>query len=47
MSGIVAIIHKDKSPVEKKTIDRLTKYMEFRGPDAQNTWHDKHIALGH
>jgi asparagine synthase (glutamine-hydrolysing) len=47
MSGIVGILHLDGSPVEPRTLEGLTDFLTFRGPDAQQIWADGCVGFGH
>jgi asparagine synthase (glutamine-hydrolysing) len=47
MSGIVGMINLDGAPVDRELLWRLTDFMSYRGPDAQQVWIDHHIGLGH
>jgi asparagine synthase (glutamine-hydrolysing) len=47
MSGIVGIINLDGAPVDRELLHRMTNYLRFRGPDAQHTWSNENIGLGH
>ena len=47
MSGIVGLINLDLAPVDADLLRRLTDFMSYRGPDAQEVWIDHHIGLGH
>lgn len=47
MSGIVGIINLDGSPVDRLLLGRMTDYLAFRGPDAQETWSQGPVGLGH
>jgi asparagine synthase (glutamine-hydrolysing) len=47
MSGIAGIIHLDGAPVDHASIQKLTDFLAFRGPDRQSVWHDGPAALGH
>ena len=47
MSGIVGILNIDGSPVDRSLLARLTDYLAFRGPDAQETWSQGPVGLGH
>lgn len=47
MSGIVGILHLDGSPVERRTLQSLTDFLTFRGPDAQQVWTDGCVGFGH
>jgi asparagine synthase (glutamine-hydrolysing) len=47
MSGIVGIMHPDGAPVDPRLLRRMTNYLGFRGPDAQEIWIDANVGLGH
>src|SRR5688572_13109610 len=47
MSGICGIIRLDGTPVNHQVLARMTAYMAFRGPDAQDTWVNDACGLGH
>src|ERR1035438_6735466 len=47
MSGIVGIVHLDQSPVERNTLQDLTNFLTFRGPDAQQIWVAGPVGFGH
>ncbi|HEX6043487.1 MAG TPA: asparagine synthase-related protein [Pyrinomonadaceae bacterium] len=47
MSGIVGIVNFDGAPIDRELLERLTKSMTFRGPDAQATWIDGQVGFGH
>jgi asparagine synthase (glutamine-hydrolysing) len=47
MSGIVGILHLDESPVDRNTLQALTDFLTFRGPDAQRIWMDGPVGFGH
>lgn len=47
MSGIVGIINLDGAPVDRDLLGRMTDFMSYRGPDAQETWIDGNVGLGH
>jgi asparagine synthase (glutamine-hydrolysing) len=47
MSGIVGIVHLDGAPVDRQLLGRMTAFMAFRGPDAQEIWIDGNAGLGH
>ncbi|HKW34892.1 MAG TPA: asparagine synthase-related protein, partial [Candidatus Acidoferrum sp.] len=47
MSGFVCVMHGDIAPVERALLQSLTDFLSFRGPDAQNTWMDHSIGMGH
>ena len=47
MSGFVAILSLDGAPVDTALLERMTEALRFRGPDAQSTWHQHEVGLGH
>lgn len=47
MSGIAGILHLDGSPVEAGVLERLTRFMAFRGPDGCETRVSGSIGFGH
>jgi asparagine synthase (glutamine-hydrolysing) len=47
MSGIVGILNLDLSPVDERLLGRLTRFMSYRGPDAEDVWIDGHVGFGH
>lgn len=47
MSGIVGIINLDGAPVDRNLLKRMTDFMTFRGPDAQDIWIDGNVGFGH
>src|SRR6266550_1706077 len=47
MSGIVGIINLDGAPVDRELIRRMTKFMSYRGPDAQDIWTEANVGFGH
>src|SRR5258706_348396 len=47
MSGIVGIINLDGAPVDRDLLRRMTDFMSFRGPDAQEIWIDGNVGFGH
>ena len=47
MSGIVGIINLDGAPVDRDLLERMTHFMTYRGPDAQELWADGFVGLGH
>ena len=47
MSGFVGIINFDGAPVDPELLDRMTRFLAFRGPDAQQTWIEGNVGLGH
>jgi asparagine synthase (glutamine-hydrolysing) len=47
MSGIVGIVNIDGVPVDRELIWRYTEFLSYRGPDAQQVYVDRNVALGH
>ena len=47
MSGIVGIVNIDGAPVDRELIWRCTEFLSYRGPDAQQVYVDRNVALGH
>jgi asparagine synthase (glutamine-hydrolysing) len=47
VSGIVGMVNLDGSPVDRELLVRMTAFLAFRGPDAQVTWADGPVGLGH
>ena len=47
MSGIVGLVQFDGSPVEFRVLRRLTNFLGFRGPDAQQTWIKDNVGFAH
>lgn len=47
MSGIVGLINVGGAPVDRQLLQKMTEFMAYRGPDAQVTWIDGHVGLGH
>ncbi|MHB8485777.1 MAG: asparagine synthetase B family protein [Candidatus Acidiferrales bacterium] len=47
MSGIVGIAHSEDRPVDSDLLRRMTNWLSFRGPDAQEIWVDGPVGLGH
>jgi asparagine synthase (glutamine-hydrolysing) len=47
VSGFVGIWNRDGQPVESRLLRRMTDALAFRGPDAQRTWIDGAVGLGH
>jgi asparagine synthase (glutamine-hydrolysing) len=47
MSGIVGILHLDRTPVDGNLLSVLTASLVYRGPDQQRTWLDGHVGFGH
>jgi len=47
MSGIVGMAHSEDRPVDSDLLRRMTNWLSFRGPDAQEIWVDGPVGLGH
>jgi asparagine synthase (glutamine-hydrolysing) len=47
VSGICGIAHVDGASVDASALERMTQSMAFRGPDAQETWAEGGVGLGH
>lgn len=47
MSGIVGIVHLEGRLVDSDLLRRMTNWLSFRGPDAQEIWTDGPVGLGH
>ncbi len=47
MSGFVGILNLDKAPVDRALLERMTRNLAFRGPDAQEVWCQGPVGLGH
>src|SRR5512135_141251 len=47
MSGFVGILNLDGAPVDRALLERMTRYLAFRGPDAQEVWCQGSVGLGH
>jgi asparagine synthase (glutamine-hydrolysing) len=47
MSGIVGIINLDGAPVDRDLLRRMTEFMSYRGPDAQEIWTEANVGFGH
>jgi asparagine synthase (glutamine-hydrolysing) len=47
MSGICGIVNVNGEPVDHALLQRLTAFVAFRGPDAQDTWIDEAVGFGH
>jgi len=46
LSGIVAVLNTDGSPIEPDAIERLTRATAYRGPDGQRWWSQGPVGLG-
>ncbi|HET8564164.1 MAG TPA: asparagine synthase-related protein, partial [Candidatus Binatia bacterium] len=47
VSGIAGIINLDSKPVDQQLLRRMTGFMAYRGPDAQEVWVDGNVGFGH
>ncbi len=47
MSGIVGILRPDGAAADHALTRQLTRFLAFRGPDAQEVWCSGPVALGH
>lgn len=47
MSGFVGILNLDGAPVDRALLESMTRFLAFRGPDAQEVWVRHHVGLGH
>ncbi len=47
MSGFIAILNLAGAPVDGQWLQEATQWLAFRGPDAQKSWHEGSIGLGH
>ncbi len=47
MSGIVGIVNLDGVPVDRVLLGRMTRFMTYRGPDAQQVWCESNAGFGH
>src|SRR5438874_2581685 len=47
MSGMTGIFNRDGAPVDRDLLSRMTAYMGFRGPDAQEIRTSGGIGFGH
>ena len=47
MSGFVGILNLDGEPVGRDLLERLTRSLAFRGPDAQGIWCGGAVGMGH
>src|SRR6202043_359636 len=47
MSGFTGILNLDGAPVDRALLERMTCFLAFRGPDAQEVWCDGPVGLGH
>lgn len=47
MSGFIGILNLNGAPVDRDLINRLTRSLIFRGPDAQAVWCNGPVGFGH
>ena len=47
MSGFVAILNLDGEPVDQILLQRMTRSLAFRGPDAEGIWRQGAVGMGH
>ena len=47
MSGFVALFQRNGAPLDRLLLGELTASLSFRGPDAQQTWAEGSMGLGH
>ena len=47
MSGIAGLLSLDGGPIDGHLLSRLTESMQFRGPDARETWDGGRVGFGH
>ncbi len=47
MSGIVGILNLDGSPADGELLQKMTEFLAYRGPDAQEIWTGGAVGLGH
>ena len=47
MSGIIGIVNLDGAPIDRRLLHRMTDFLAFRGPDAQNICIDGAAGFGH
>lgn len=47
MSGIAGIFHRDGAPIERALLQTLVDFLACRGPDAQESWIESSVGLGH
>ncbi|MDA3971872.1 MAG: asparagine synthase-related protein [Desulfobulbaceae bacterium] len=47
MSGFIAIVNTDGSPVDRGLLARLTDSLRHCGPDRHKMWIDDHVGFGH
>lgn len=47
MSGIAGIVNLDGAPVDRALLERMTRFMAYRGPDGQEVWQQGPVGFGH
>jgi len=47
MSGIAAVFNRDRRPVDRAVLGRVSSAIAHRGPDGEGRWIDGPIGLGH
>lgn len=47
MSGICGILHPDGQPIDRALLEKMTAFLNYRGPDARNSWIEGSVAFGH
>jgi asparagine synthase (glutamine-hydrolysing) len=47
MSGIAGIVNLDGAPIDRDLLSRMTRFMSFRGPDAQEMWTEGNAGFCH
>jgi asparagine synthase (glutamine-hydrolysing) len=47
MSGFVGIVNLDGAPVDPVVLERMTRFLSFRGPDSEGFWCSEAVGLGH
>src|SRR5438045_1720553 len=46
MSGMIAVINLDGTPVDSALLARMVNDIAYRGPDAQQTWVEGNLGFG-
>ncbi len=47
MSGLVGMCTLDGGPVDRALLERMTQWLAFRGPDAQQVWSEGSVGFGY
>jgi len=47
MSGIAGILNSDGAPLDRALLQRMTEFLAYRGPDAQQIWTAGPVGIGH